>query len=869
MFGEIGHISIIVAWVAALVVGVSYYLSLRSTQEEAPRWKQMARYAFVVHVGAIVSAVFVLFQIIYQHQYAYHYAWKHSSNALPVYYVASCFWEGQEGSFLVWIFWNALIGLALIRTARVREAGVMTVLAVGQGFLLAMILGVYVGEWKIGSSAFSLLKDVLDDPVYQIDPTFVPEDGTGLNPLLQNIWMVIHPPIIFLGFALSLVPFAYAVAGLMQRDYRGWLPKAAIWTGLTVAVMGLGIMMGAYWAYETLNFGGYWNWDPVENAILIPWLVFVGAMHGMVVFKRKTQGLFFTTILTITGFVLVVYSTFLTRSGILGDSSVHSFTDLGLSGQLLIFLLVTVGVSVGVLIKRYSAYKVPDDPLQPQGVHFWVVAGISILCLSAFQVLIPTSIPVFSAILNGVGLEVNMAPPADPVAFYNKFQIWFALLFGLVMGTAQLIYWRRVEGDKPLEDAIAVPIMMMLVFSSVIIGFSEMREWQFMLLVISTTYGICACLYILYQEFGRAKWKLGGPFAHLGFALMIMGFVFSAGYSTIVSKNLSINAPDSSLPIHTIQENALLNRNQTKAMGEYQVTYLGVKAETYDRRNRIDQDVLLGTNYEDYKVLKSDYEDAGRLFLKGDTVRINTENIYYTVAIEKDGRESILEPRMQNNPTMGFIASPDVHSFWDKDIYLHVSNFPDQQKQEWSRLQSFTWSLHDTVDYMGIKVAYQGTEVAKDIVGVDQSKGFTLASAFSLIDGDNEYELNPLYQIKGGDVRLYPESNTALGLQIVVDRIDPKSGSVSGHVRSSQRDWITIKAKEMPYISLVWMGTIVMVMGVMMAVVRRIKYVNAREEWVPMAAMTGDRQEKNIKTKIKQEWRQVSFKVLRKAQDSI
>ncbi|WP_109831022.1 cytochrome c biogenesis protein CcsA [Reichenbachiella versicolor] len=842
--GELGHISILIAWVGALVAGISYYASLRSSTDESVHWERMARYAYGVHVLTVLGAAISLFLIIYNHHFEYHYAWKHSSRSLPVYYVISCFWEGQEGSFLVWIFWNSLLGLAVIQTARIREAGVMIVLTIVQGFLLTMILGIYVDDIKIGSSAFSLLKDLIDDPIYQIDPNYVPEDGTGLNPLLQNIWMVIHPPIIFLGFGLSLIPFAFAMAGLSQRDYTGWLPKASIWTGLSVAVLGLGIMMGAYWAYETLNFGGYWNWDPVENAILIPWLVLLGALHGMTIFKKKGQGLYYTTILTITGFVLVVYSTFLTRSGILGDSSVHSFTDLGLSGQLLIFLLATIGISVFVLAKRYKVYQVQkDENVDPKTVKFWIVAGISVMCLSAFQVLIPTSIPVFSAISETLGFDLNMAPPADPVAFYNKFQLWFAVAFGLVMGTAQIVYWGKVEQGKSLENALFIPLTITLVLSSIVIALTMVHGWQFIILVISAIYGLSVCGYIIYQEFKRSDWSLGGSYAHLGFSLMILGFVFSGAYSKMISQNLTINAPDSSLPIHTIQQNALLNRNQTKVLGDCKVTYLASKVETADRKYRIDRDALFSTNYDDIKVLKRNY----RPFLKGDTIKVNTENIYYAIEIDKNGDKTVLEPRMQNNPTMGVIASPDVNSYWNKDIYLHVTNFPDKQKVEWSQPEARQWQIGDTVEYMGVKIAYQGTEPIKDVLGVPtDDKNFALASTFSLIDGNHQYELNPIYLITQQGARIYPEQNTTLGIEMVVDRIDVATGTVTGLLRASQRDWITIKAKEMPFIGLVWMGTVIMVMGVMIAVVRRVKQAAVEEELVPMIV----EHENSRKTKI-------------------
>ena len=209
----------------------------------------------------------------------------------------------------------------------------MFIFSVVQAFLVSMILGVVIINLKIGSSPFLLTRDVINAPVFDINPDFIPENGSGLNPLLQNYWMVIHPPTLFLGFAATIVPFSFAISGLWSKKITEWIKPAVPWALFAAATLGLGILMGAYWAYETLNFGGYWNWDPVENAIFVPWLVLIGGIHTMLIYKRNGAAVKTSFILIIATFLLVVYSTFLTRSGILGDSSVHSFTDLGLSNS--------------------------------------------------------------------------------------------------------------------------------------------------------------------------------------------------------------------------------------------------------------------------------------------------------------------------------------------------------------------------------------------------------------------------------------------------------------------------------------------------------------------------------------------------------
>jgi cytochrome c-type biogenesis protein CcmF len=366
--GNIGHMSVIVALVSALVATIAYFqatqlsLQLASPEAQSPfvkDWKRFARWAFGVHALALVTVFGVLFYIIYGQYYEYHYAWSHSSRTLPIQYMISCFWEGQEGSFLLWMVWHAVLAGIVIRTNRFWESSVMTIVMAVQLFLVSMILGIEILGMKVGSSPFILLRDSMPDiPVFQIgspayNPNFIPPDGRGLNALLQNYWMVIHPPTLFLGFALTLIPFAYCLAGLWLRQYKEWVRPALPWALVGGGVLGLGILMGGYWAYETLNFGGYWNWDPVENAVYVPWLVLVASIHTKIAYRKSSSALAASIILTISTFLLILYATFLTRSGILGDASVHSFTDLGLAGQLLLYLLFFVAVSGFLVVIRW------------------------------------------------------------------------------------------------------------------------------------------------------------------------------------------------------------------------------------------------------------------------------------------------------------------------------------------------------------------------------------------------------------------------------------------------------------------------------------------------------------------------------------
>lgn len=353
--GIVGNFFVVLSFVAALFAVFTYFHASR--QGENYFWRNLGRTGFIVHALAVFGTIGTLLFILFNHLYEYKYAWDHLNSAMPMKYVLSCMWEGQEGSFLLWTFWHVVLGVILIRTSGQWEPRVLTILSVVQVFLASMLLGVYFGDFQFGSNPFLLNREAPSNlglpwtmnPDYLSLPIF--QDGKGLNPLLQNYWMTIHPPTLFLGFASTVIPFAFALAGLWKRDDRSWMKPAIPWAFFGVMILGTGILMGGAWAYEALGFGGFWAWDPVENASLVPWLTLVGAAHLLVINQRKPTSLFATLLLTLSTFILILYSTFLTRSGVLGDSSVHSFVDSGILAQLLVYLLFFVALSTALMSK--------------------------------------------------------------------------------------------------------------------------------------------------------------------------------------------------------------------------------------------------------------------------------------------------------------------------------------------------------------------------------------------------------------------------------------------------------------------------------------------------------------------------------------
>lgn len=833
--GDAGHLSVIVAFVAATVAAYSYYMASRNQplgQSDAG-WLRLGRGAFLVHGVAVVAVIGCLFGIIHGHRYEYYYAWSHSSNHLPVYYMISCFWEGQEGSFLLWIFWHVLLGLIIMRSNKLWEAPVMAVFAGVQLFLTSMILGVVFGGVKVGSSPFILLRDFLTDlPVFKLNPNFVPQDGTGLNALLQNYWMVIHPPTLFLGFALTLVPFAFAIAGLWKGEYSKWVKPALRWSLWGGLVLGVGIMMGAYWAYETLNFGGFWNWDPVENAVYIPWLVLVAGLHALVLWQRRRTALRTAFVLVISTFLLILYATFLTRSGVLGNASVHSFTDLGLSGQLLIYFAAFVVLAIALLIVRWKQIPISEKELTTYNPELWVFVGATVLCLGAFQVLVTTSIPVYNALLGFIGIKSNMALPADQIAHYTKIQLWMGVGVALLSGLAQLMWWQR--NDKTtLVNSLTVPGVLALLGAALVILLLRYNSLEiqpsYIVLLTAALFGVLANISTIAQLIMRKVQLSGGAVAHLGIALMLLGILGSAGYSNIISQNVSGMVYSKEFPEDINRDNVLLWRNESAPMGPYDVSYTGQFFDVPGVAGYVNKDLLFRTA-DEYKALaRGEIKRGDKVYYKaGDTVEILPENTYYRVEYKnrETGKAFTLYPRAQVNEEMGgLLASPDIKQFATHDIYSHISSVPDPSKEkDWSEVKEHKLALGDTIYLNDYFAVFRGVAPAKETAGLGLKKGDLAIQADVIVFGEKkQYHIHPMFIVRNRLIGRVPDEVADLGLRVSLNTIDPTAGKFTFGVSTTQKDYIILKAVEKPFINLLWSGTLLMALGFGMALRKRRK----------------------------------------------
>jgi cytochrome c-type biogenesis protein CcmF len=831
LIGNLGHLFVITSMVASLVSAFAYWKNFYSTDPlRQEGWRFNGRVAFYVHGIAILGIVAVLYTIIQQHYFEYHYAYSHSSLHLPSQYMISCFWEGQEGSFLLWMFWQAVIGIILIHSQRAWEAPVMIVFALVQAFLASMILGVVIpiAEFKIGSSPFILLRDAMSDPIFKTNPDFIPKDGHGLNALLQNYWMVIHPPTLFLGFALTLPPFAFCIAGLWQKKYSEWIKPALPWALVGGAILGLGILMGGYWAYETLSFGGYWNWDPVENAVYVPWIILIAAIHVMMLQKNKGTALKTSIILAITVFILILYSTFLTRSGILGDASVHSFTDLGLSGQLLLYLLFFTVAAIVLMIIRWK--EIPSDEKESSvySSEFWVFLGATILCLMGFQVLMPTSIPVYNKIIELFGGHSNLAPPANQIQFYSRFQLWFAVAIAIVSGTAQFFWWNKMDKEK-LKKELLTPLLITLVVFAAVIAIAKIYDPAYLVLTLCGVYLIVSNVKFISSTLRVNPGLSGGALAHIGVGLMLIGIMFSSGYSKVVSLNNSGLIVNKEMGTDFNRDNLLLFINETKSMAGYDIEYRSENLELRSKKGFVRKNDIDITP-DPYKVVANKdivYQNK-KLYSAKDTFDVYPENTFYEIEMRKDGKvAATLYPRIQINPAMGgFLASPDIKKNFGRDIYTHVSAMMTRDEEP-------NWSKTDSVR---VKIGQQFfvndyVAVLEKVERIDQIDGFQLTDqdvavkAKIKLQGEHEpFYAEPIFLIRNkNEVGRAPAEVNDLGARIFLLNIFPQTNEFLLGTNARQKDWVVIKALEKPYINILWLGTGVLMIGFGIAAVRRIK----------------------------------------------
>jgi cytochrome c-type biogenesis protein CcmF len=340
--------------------------------------------------------------------------------------------------------------------------------------------------------------------------------------------MTIHPPVLFTGFSSLVVPFAIALAALVKRDYDGWIKLALPWVVFSTGMLATGFIMGGVWAYKVLGWGGYWGWDPVENGSFIPWLSNVALLHGLLV-QRVTGSLRRTNFfLAVTSYVLVLYASFLTRSGVLADFSVHSFANLGLTGFLLSFLFVAAVSGYGLLVARLRDIPGPSQPLGNFSRESMMWLGQLVFMLMCALTAIGMSAPLITRLFG----------PASNVqtAYYNLVNAPLAIAMGLLLGLAPLMRWRQHEPAVLLRAAAPAVAVALIVALGAVAG--GVREWIPALVVFGAAFALTANATVTWRGF-RSGWKHGVAYlGHMGVSVLLMGIVASSHYGNAVQVQL-------------------------------------------------------------------------------------------------------------------------------------------------------------------------------------------------------------------------------------------------------------------------------------------------------------------------------------------
>lgn len=795
--GQVGHFFAVLALVASIVATVAYYKAGKITElADQKSWLRLARGAFLLETVSVFAMFATIYYIVSNHYNEYYFAWNHSSRSLQPEYLLACIWEDQSGSFLLWNIWHCVLGWVFIWRCKKWEAPVLTVINVAQFCIATMLLGIYVFGYKVGNNPFILFREQMPNLPLFANPDYLSlprvHEGNDLNTLLQNYWMVIHPPVLFLGFASTIIPFGFAYAGLVKRD-ASWTSDSLSWASFSAAILGTGIMMGAAWAYESLSFGGYWAWDPVENASLVPWLTLVAGIHTNLVYKSSGYSIKSTYLFYIISFVLVLYSSFLTKSGVLGDTSVHAFTDSGTGGQLVFFVLIFFIPGMFLFVRGQKHMPSIQKEENTYSREFWMFIGALVLFLSSVVIIAKTSVPLFNKIFG-----TKIAPPEDPEFAHNQIQVFIAFILGMLTAVTQYLKYK----DTPkafFGKKIWIPTLLALVISLSISLFGEVHyDKKGPGFLIAIHIAIFAAVYAVVANAGyiwlglKGKTKAAGAsVAHVGFGLVLVGILISSSKKTVLSWNTTgvttLSAEDGK---ENPAENITLFKGVRTDMGKYHVTYLTDSVNPYDRKKYFE---LL---FENKKT--------------GDSFKL-----YPDVLKNNKGME-------------GYSPNPDSRHYWNRDIFVYISSWLEGKKQDTSAFSPKEMKVGDTSFFSNGVLILNKVEVnpAVNKRTVQQGETAMMLDITVVTKDGRRYGVTPGIAVEGNTVRNLPDTVVSQGLVVQFNKVlDSKQGALQIGIKEDKtmNDLLTLKVYEFPFINILWIGVVVMVIGFVMSMVQRIR----------------------------------------------
>jgi cytochrome c-type biogenesis protein CcmF len=517
-------------WIALAVTVAGFGFALAAGRSGSGVWMTLARASVLVKFAAVTFAVGVMEWALVMSDFSIEYVAKNSSRATPWIYKVSGLWGALEGSILLWAWMLAACSALVVVLYWRRHAVLMP-------HVTATLLAV--------STFFLFVMTVLSSPFERLAP--VPLDGRGLNPLLENPGMAFHPPTLYLGYVGFTVPFAFAIAALVTgRLGAEWLTTTRRWTIVAWWSLTAGILIGSWWAYQVLGWGGYWAWDPVENASLLPWLTGTAFLHSVMIQERREMLRVWNLSLIILTFALTLFGTFLTRSGII--SSVHAFAGApGIGTAFLAMIAVTLLVSFGLVAARGERLASPAQLEALVSRESAFVLNNVVLLAATFSVTFGTVYPLLSEAVRGVKASVGA-----PYFNFVNFPILVVVL--LLMGVGPLIAWRRASLDHLRRNFLA-PAAAAVVLTAAVAA-AGIRHGGVLLVVALSAFVVATIVHDLWRGTGarrgtdggrlpalgqllvRNHRRYGGFVVHLGVVILFVGVAGSSAYGTHVEQSL-------------------------------------------------------------------------------------------------------------------------------------------------------------------------------------------------------------------------------------------------------------------------------------------------------------------------------------------
>ncbi len=526
---EIGRLAVVLAFLVALWGVLASLIGAIGRRRE---WVASGRHAAYAFSGLTVLATAALLDLLLVHDFNVEYVAAYSSSTLPLGYTIAALWGGMKGSLLWWTCLLAVFTAIVQLQNRERNRELMP-------YVTATLL--------IVAAFFLSLLVFVTDPFERLP--FTPTEGADLNPLLQNYWMAIHPPSLYLGFVSTTVPFAFAIAALATgRLGETWIRTTRRWAIFSWFALSLGNLFGAAWAYVVLGWGGYWAWDPVENAAFMPWLTLTAYLHSVMIQERKGMLKVWNMVLVIATFGLTIFGTFLTRSGVI--SSVHSFTQSGLGPFFMAFLLASLAISLGLLLWRLPLLKSANELESVFSREAAFLLNNLLLVGIAFTVLWGTIFPVLSEWVRGV--KITVGPP-----FFNRVNAPLGVALIFLMGVGPVIAWRRATWPS-LRRSFAFPFGTGAVVGAAAFALGARSFYAVLAFSVSAfalaTVGLefWRGMRVRQAMMGEPPWtalsrligknrrRYGGYVVHVGVAFIFIGIVASSIFRLEVQKPLHV-----------------------------------------------------------------------------------------------------------------------------------------------------------------------------------------------------------------------------------------------------------------------------------------------------------------------------------------